>query len=83
VLSISGLLSREFVALVVIAGLVAMPLTWYLAAKWLEGFAFRTELSPILFLSAVVVAVVVSLVAVSAQTIRAAMADPVDSLRYE
>jgi putative ABC transport system permease protein len=83
VLSISGLLSKEFVALVAVAGLVATPLTWYLAAQWLERFAFRTELNPVLFLTGVGVAVIVSLLAVSAQTIRAAMADPVDSLRYE
>lgn len=83
VTSISTLLSREFLALVVVAGVLAVPVTWYLASGWLEGFAFRTTLSPFLFVGAVIVSVLVALLAVSFQTIRAAMADPVDSLRYE
>jgi len=83
VTSISALLSKEFLALVVVAGVLAVPVTWYLASGWLEGFAFRTTLSPFLFIGAVVVSVLVALLSVSFQTIRAAMADPVDSLRYE
>lgn len=83
VLSISRLLSREFIVLVLVAGLIAAPLTWYLASQWLDEFAFRTQLNPVLFVSAVMVALVISLLAVGAQTIKAAMADPVESLRYE
>jgi len=83
VLSISGLLSREFMMLVVVAGLVATPVTWYLASLWLNRFAFRTELDLILFVGAIGVAIIISLVSVGIQTIRAAMADPVESLRYE
>jgi putative ABC transport system permease protein len=83
VTSISTLLSKEFLALVLVAGVLAVPVTWYLASGWLESFAFRTTLSPFLFLGAVVVSVLVALLSVSFQTIRAAMADPVDSLRYE
>ncbi len=83
VTSISTLLSKEFLALVLVAGVLATPVTWYLATGWLESFAFRTTLSPTLFLSAVIVSVLVALLSVGFQTIRAAMADPVDSLRYE
>jgi putative ABC transport system permease protein len=83
VLSISTLLTREFVALVLVAGMLAAPLTWFVAAGWLDRFAYRTTLSPLLFIASTAVAVLVALLAVSVQTMRAAMADPVDSLRYE
>lgn len=83
VFSISTLLSREFITLVVIAGALATPVTWYLASQWLEQFAFRTSLSPLLFIGAMGIAVIIALLAVGAQTMKAAMADPVESLRYE
>lgn len=83
VLSISTLLSREFVTLVLVAGGLATPVTWYLASQWLEQFAFRTSLSPLLFVAAMGIAVIIALLAVGTQTIKAAMADPVESLRYE
>lgn len=83
VTSISTLLSKEFLVLVLIAGVLATPVTWYLAAGWLESFAFRTTLNPLLFVGATGVAILLALIAVSVQTIRAALADPVDSLRYE
>jgi len=83
VMSISGLLSREFIILVTVAGAIAAPLSWYLASQWLDQFAFRTNLNPILFVGAIFVAVVISLLAVGVQTMKAAMADPVESLRYE
>lgn len=83
VLSISTLLSTEFVTLVVAAGALAVPVTWFLASRWLESFAFRMTLSPLLFITAMSLAVLIALLAVSFQTIRAAMADPVESLRYE
>jgi putative ABC transport system permease protein len=83
VLSISTLLTKEFVTLVLVAGLLASPFTWFLASGWLDTFAYRTNLSPVLFLAATATSVIIALVAVSVQTIKAAMADPVDSLRYE
>jgi putative ABC transport system permease protein len=83
VLSISALLTREFVTLVLVAGILASPLTWLMASGWLDSFAYRTSLSPFLFLAATASAVFIALIAVSVQTIKAAMADPVDSLRYE
>jgi putative ABC transport system permease protein len=83
VLSISTLLTKEFVTLVLVAGLLASPFTWFLASGWLDTFAYRTNLSPVLFIAATATSVIIALVAVSVQTIKAAMADPVDSLRYE
>ncbi len=83
VLSISSLLSREFVILVFVACMVATPVTWYLASQWLDQFAFRMALNPLLFVAAMVIAVIIAILAVSVQTIRAALADPIESLRYE
>jgi putative ABC transport system permease protein len=83
VMGLSGLLSREFILLVLLAGILATPVTWLIASEWLTTFAYRTSPSPLLFISAIAVAVAIALVAVSFQTIRAAMADPVKSLRYE
>lgn len=80
---IAGLLSKEFVILVAIANLIATPLVWYFAASWLESFASRITIDPILFLVTFVIAILFTAITVSFQTIRAAMADPVQSLRYE
>lgn len=83
VFSVVKLLSKEFVLLVVAANLIAIPLTWYFASQWLEGFAYRTQVSPILFVSTFLIALVITMLTVSYQTLRAAQADPVKSLRYE
>lgn len=83
VLSITKLLSKEFVVLVLVANVIALPLSWYAAHQWLEGFAFRMELSPLLFIATTGVALTVTLLVVSYQTIKAANVDPVKSLRYE
>ena len=83
VVSISSLLSKEFVVLVIVAGLIATPLTWYFSTQWLDTFAYRTYLNPFLFVAATGTAVLIALVSVSFQTVRAALSDPVNSLRYE
>ncbi len=83
VVSISSLLSKEFVVLVIVAGLIATPLTWYFSTQWLDTFAYRTYLNPLLFVAATGTAVLIALVSVSFQTVRAALSDPVNSLRYE
>lgn len=83
VFTITKLLSREFIVLVVVANLIAIPLAWYFASEWLNNFAYRTKLNPLLFIWTVLIAVGITLLAVGYQTIRAASADPVKSLRYE
>lgn len=81
--SIVGLLSKDFVKLVVIALIVAVPVAYYVMGRWLDGFAYRIEMGPSVFLLAGVVALLIALATVSYQAIRAAIADPVRSLRYE
>ena len=83
VLNITKLLSKEFMVLVVIANLIAIPLAWYLASQWLEQFAYRMPISAMLFVWTFVIALSITILTVSYHTIKAAMADPVKSLRYE
>ena len=80
---IVGLLSRDFTMLVGIAALIAFPAAWWAMYKWLETFAYRTEISWWIFLVAGAVALAIALLTVSIQTIRAALANPIKSLRSE
>lgn len=81
--SLASLLSREFVMLVIVANVISIPLVIYFAQQWLQGFAFRMELSPMIFVFTILIALAITLLTVSIQTIKAAMSDPVKSLRYE
>ena len=83
VLSITSLLSKEFVMLVVIANVIAFPVSWYFASEWLASFANRAPLNPMLFVITIAIALTVTIVTISFQTVKAAMTDPVKSLRYE
>ena len=81
--SIIGLLSKNFVGLVALAFLIAAPLTYFGMEQWLQEFAFHIEISWPIFLMAGLTALLVALFTVSYQAIKAALADPVKSLRYE
>jgi putative ABC transport system permease protein len=81
--SITMLLSREFLLSVALANLAAWPVAYFVMHRWLRNFAFRTAIGWGVFLAAAAAAFAVSLSAVSYQSIRAAGADPIDSLRYE
>ena len=77
------LLSREFVILVAVANLVAWPAAGYAMSRWLRNYAYHPPLNPLVFLGAALAALLIALLTVSFQALRAATADPVDSLRYE
>ncbi len=84
--SVSGivaLLSKDFVKLVLIAIVVASPIAWWVMNKWLADFAYRIEIQWWMFAVAGLAAVAIALLTVSWQAIRAAVANPVDSLRDE
>ena len=83
VAGIVGLLSKDFVKLVLIAILVATPIAWWATSMWLEDFAYRTNIQWWIFVVSGLSAVVIALFAVGWQAIRAAIADPVKSLREE
>ncbi len=78
-----GLLSRDFLKLVTIAFLVAAPLAWLLSRRWLQDFAHRITIDWWVFALAGVTALLVAFLTVSYQSIRAATANPVESLRNE
>jgi len=80
---IVGLLSRDFTMLVGIAALIAFPVAWWVMYKWLETFAYRTEITWWIFPVAGAVALAIALLTVCIQTVRAALANPVESLRSE
>lgn len=76
-------ISREFILLVILANLLALPLAWYALQKWLQNFAYQTSISAGLFLLSVLISLVIALLTVSYQALKAANLDPVKSLRYE
>ena len=77
------LLSKDFLKLVLIALCIATPIAWYAMSKWLEDFAYRIELTGGVFIVAGITALVLALLTVSFQAIKAAVANPVKSLRTE
>jgi putative ABC transport system permease protein len=83
----SGLIVRllviDFVRWVALANLIAWPLAWYAATQWLNGFAYRVAVDPLLLLLATVIALVVSMLTVLGQSWRAAAMNPARALRYE
>lgn len=81
--SVTILLSKDFGKLVAIAALIAFPIAWFAMERWLQDFAYRIELKWWMFLLSGSIAVVIALFTVSFQAIKAAMANPVKSLRTE
>jgi len=77
------LLSREFTKWVIAANLIAWPVAYYVMNRWIQNFAYRTSLGIWPFLLSAVLALGIALLTVSAQSIRAALAAPIDALRYE
>jgi len=83
VFSLMFLLSKDFIKLVVIAAIIASPVAWYFANKWLQNFAYRINLSWRIFLCAAILAFVVTLITISFHSLKAAKTNPVKSLRNE
>jgi putative ABC transport system permease protein len=81
--NIIWILTGQFLKWVVVATLLAWPLGYWLAGRWLQGFAFRTPLSVGVFLSSGLAAVAIAVFSVSSQVIKAAQTDPAKSLKYE
>jgi hypothetical protein len=80
---ISMLLSKDFLRLIAFAFLIAAPVAGLLMDRWLRDFAYRTSLSWWIFAGGLVITVMVTAVAISFQTIRAALVNPAKSLRSE
>jgi len=80
---IIGLLAKDFIKLVLIAIVIASPVAWYAMNKWLQAFAYRTDISWWIFALAGVMAILIAFITISFQSIKAALANPVKSLRSE
>ena len=78
-----GLLSKDFLKLVALGFVIAVPIAWYAMNQWLQDFAYRIEIGAGIFVLAGAVALFIALATVSWQSVRAALANPVDSLRSE
>ncbi len=81
--NIVGLLSKDFLKLVLIAAVIAFPIAWYAMHKWLQDFAYRIGIPWWIFVLAGIIAAIVAFVTISFQAIKAALANPVKSLRTE
>jgi putative ABC transport system permease protein len=81
--SIVGLLMKEFTRWVIIANCIAWPLAWFFMRRWLSHFVYQTPIKPAIFIISGCLALVIAAVTISAQTIKAALLNPVEALKYE
>jgi putative ABC transport system permease protein len=78
-----ALLVSDFLRLVIVALLISIPITWLVMNQWLQGFAYRINISWLVFAIAGMVIIIIVLATISFQAIKAASANPVKSLRTE
>jgi len=83
VFNLWGLLSKDFLVLVLISFLIAIPTSWYLMHNWLQHYEYRTGISVWVFIITAIGAILITLITVSFQAVKAALANPVKSLRSE
>jgi len=83
VAGIVTLISKDFIRLVVISIVIAIPVTWWAMNQWLNDFAYRVKIGPGIFLIASVIAIFIAVITISWQSLKAALANPVNSLRNE
>jgi putative ABC transport system permease protein len=77
------MMSREFIRWVLIANIISWPIAYYIMHRWLQSFAYRSDIGLLVFILSGFIALVIALLTVSFQTIKAAIVNPVVSLRYE
>ncbi len=83
VANVAVMLSKDFIKLVLVASLIAFPVAWWAMNKWLQDFAYRVDIGWWVFVVAGLLAVLIAVITVSYQAIKAALANPVESLRSE
>jgi putative ABC transport system permease protein len=81
--NIVTMLSKDFLKLVLIASIIALPVAWYAMHNWLNDFAYRIEIKWWMLLLTSVIAIIIVLFTVSFQSVKAALMNPVKSLRSE
>ncbi|MEQ9167623.1 MAG: ABC transporter permease, partial [Fulvivirga sp.] len=80
---ITFLLSRNFLLLVVLAFIIASPITYYLLDDWLQNFAFHVDINFVIFIAGALISLAIALVTIGYHTIKASYRNPVEALRYE
>ena len=83
VTGIIQLLTKDFIKLVLMAIIIATPIAWYAMNKWLENFAYKAKMGWSVFLISGLLAIAIALITISFQSIKAAISNPVKSLRTE
>ena len=83
VVNILSLLSGNFTKWIIIANIIAWPAAWFAMNKWLQSYAYHINISPLIFFAAGLITLIITLITVSLITIKAAIANPIESLRYE
>ena len=83
VIGILVLLSKDFTKWVLLSNIIAWPIGWYIMNWWLENFAYRAPLDWWVFAVAGSMALLIALITVSSQAIKAALSNPIEALRYE
>lgn len=83
VINILSNLSKQFSKVIIISNIIAWPIAYYVMNRWLEGFAYRTDISIIIFVASGLIGLVIAILSISFQAIKAALENPVNSLKYE
>jgi len=81
--NIVSLLSKEFLTLIIIANIIAWPVVYFVMKNWLQNFAYKISIGLWMFLTGALLVLFIALITISFQSIKAALANPVDTLRYE
>jgi putative ABC transport system permease protein len=77
------LLSKDFIKLILVAIVIAIPLCWWAMNKWLQGFAYRITIGPVVFIEAGTIALMVAMATIAWKSVKAAIGNPIQSLRNE
>jgi len=77
------MLSRDFIKLIIIALVIAFPIAYFIMQQWLAGFAYKTDLSPVIFVFAGVITMIIAILTVSFQSLKAARTNPAEILKNE
>jgi ABC-type antimicrobial peptide transport system permease subunit len=80
---IMGIFSKEFTVLVVIAFLIAAPLSGFVMDKWLQNFAYHVSMGWTMFVSGIIITMIIAFITIAYKSLRAAVANPIDALRRE
>ena len=77
------MISKEFAKWILVANVIAIPIAYYGMNKWLQTFAYKTKITPNIFIMSAIISLIIALVTVFYQSFKAARSNPADSLRYE